>query len=52
MLAGEEGSAEVAPEPGELAMLAMGIALVGFFGWKRRRAVELNRADQQNFAVC
>jgi hypothetical protein len=52
MIAGEEGSAEVAPEPGELAMLAVGIALVGFCGWKRRQAVELNRANQQNLAVC
>jgi hypothetical protein len=52
MLPGEEGSAEIAPEPGELAMLAMGIALVGFCGWKRRKAVELSRANQQNLAVC
>jgi hypothetical protein len=52
MLPGEEGSAEVTPEPGELALLGVGIALVGFCGWKRRQAVELSRANQQNLAVC
>jgi len=51
MLPGEEGSAEVAPEPGELAMLAMGIALVGFCGWKRRRTDELSRANRV-LAAC
>jgi hypothetical protein len=52
MLAGEAGSTEIAPEPGELAMLVVGIALVGFCGWKRRQAVELSRANQQNLALC
>jgi len=52
MLPGEEGSAEVTPEPGEFALLAVGIALVGFFGWKRRQAMELVRAEQENFAAC
>jgi hypothetical protein len=52
MLPGEEGSAEVAPEPGELAMLGVGIALVGICAWKRRQAVELSRASQQNLAAC
>src|SRR6202167_2936670 len=52
MLPGEEGSAEIAPEPGEFAMLGLGIALVGFCGWKRRQAVELSRASQGNLAAC
>jgi hypothetical protein len=52
MLPGEEGSAEIAPEPGEFAMLGLGIALVGFCGWKRRQAVELNRATQEDLAAC
>jgi hypothetical protein len=52
MLPGEEGSAEIAPEPGEFAMLGLGIALVGFCSWKRRQAVELNRVTQENLAAC
>jgi hypothetical protein len=52
MLPGEEGSAEIAPEPGEFAMLGLGIALVGFCGWKRRQAVELSRVSQGNLAAC
>ena len=52
MLPGEEGSAEIAPEPGEFAMLGLGIALVGFCGWKRRQAVDLNRVIQENLAAC
>jgi hypothetical protein len=52
MLPGEEGSAEVTPEPGEFAMLGLGIALVGFCGWKRRQAVELIRSNQENLAAC
>lgn len=52
MLPGEEGSAEITPEPGEFAMLGLGIALVGFCGWKRRQAVELSRLNQQNLAAC
>ncbi len=51
MLPGQEGSAEITPEPGELALLAVGIALVGFCGWKRQRATELSRINQQ-LAVC
>jgi len=51
LLPGEAGSAEIAPEPSELAMLAMGIALVGFCGWKRRQAVQLNRANRV-LATC
>jgi len=52
LLPGEEGTAEVTPEPGEFAMLGLGIALVGFCGWKRRQAVDLNRVNQQNLAAC
>jgi hypothetical protein len=52
MLPGEEGSAEVTPEPGELALLGVGIAFVGLCGWKRRQAVELSRTSQQNLAIC
>jgi hypothetical protein len=52
LLPGEAGSAEVAPEPGELVMLALGIALVGFCGWKRRQLVQLNRDGHQDLAAC
>jgi hypothetical protein len=52
MLPGQEGSAEITPEPGEFAMLGLGIALVGFCGWKRRQATELNRVNQENLATC
>jgi hypothetical protein len=52
MLPGEAGSAEISPEPGELAMLGLGIALVGFCGWKRRQTVELSRVNQENLAAC
>jgi hypothetical protein len=52
LLPGEEGTAEVTPEPGEFAMLGLGIALVGFCGWKRRQAVDLNQVNQQNLAAC
>jgi hypothetical protein len=52
LLPGEEGTAEVTPEPGEFAMLGLGIALVGFCGWKRRQAVDLDQVNQQNLAAC
>lgn len=52
MLAGEQGSAEITPEPGEFAMLGLGIALVGFCGWKRRQTIDLSRANQENLAAC
>jgi len=52
MLPGQAGSAEVAPEPGELALLGVGIAMIGFFGWKRRQAIEPNRVNQENLAAC
>ena len=52
MLPGEAGSAEVAPEPGEFAMLGLGIGLVCFFGWKRRQAMEPSRVNQENLAAC
>lgn len=52
LLPGEEGSAEITPEPGELALLGIGIGLVGFCGWKRRQAVELSRVNQENLAAC
>jgi hypothetical protein len=52
LLPGEAGSAEITPEPGEFAMLGLGIALVGFCGWKRRQAVELSRVNQENLAAC
>jgi hypothetical protein len=52
MLPGEAGSAEVTPEPGDLALLGVGIALVGFFGWKRRQAIEPRRVNQENLAAC
>jgi hypothetical protein len=52
LLPGEAGSAEISPEPGEFAMLGLGIALVGFAGWKRRQTVELSRASQENLAAC
>jgi hypothetical protein len=52
LLPGEAGSAEVTPEPGELALLGIGIALVGFCGWKRRQVVELNQVNQENLAAC
>jgi hypothetical protein len=51
LLPGEEGSAEIAPEPGEMAMLGLGIALVGFCGWKRRQAADASRTNQQNLAT-
>jgi hypothetical protein len=51
LLPGEAGSAEIAPEPGEMAMLGLGIALVGFCGWKRRQAIEANGTNQQNLAT-
>jgi hypothetical protein len=52
LLPGEEGSAEIAPEPGELSLLGIGLGLVGFCGWKRRQAVELSRVNQGNLAAC
>jgi hypothetical protein len=52
MLPGEAGSAEVAPEPGEMVMLGVGIGLVGFLGWKRRQAIEPSRVNQENLAAC
>jgi hypothetical protein len=52
MLPGQEGSAEVTPEPGEWALLGVGIALVGFCGWKRRQAIELSQVNQENLAAC
>lgn len=41
MLPGQEGSAEITPEPGELALLGLGIPLVGLYGWRRRNVVGL-----------
>ena len=52
MLPGQAGSAEVAPEPGELALLGVGIAMIGFFGWKRRQAIEPSRVNQENLVAC
>jgi hypothetical protein len=52
LLPGEEGSAEVTPEPGELALLGLGVALVGFCAWKRRQAVELNQVNPDTLAAC
>jgi hypothetical protein len=49
LLPGEEGAAVISPEPGELAMLGLGLALVGFCGLKRRQS---NQAVQQNIAIC
>jgi hypothetical protein len=39
MLAGESGSASITPEPGTLLMLGSGLPLIGFFSWKRRKAL-------------
>jgi len=52
LLPGEAGSAEITPEPAEFAMLGLGIALVGFCGWKRRQAIELSQVNSDNLAAC
>jgi hypothetical protein len=51
MLPGQEGSAEVTPEPGELALLGIGLPLVGFYGWKRRNVLALARGNQATLAA-
>ena len=38
MLPGEAGSAEVAPEPSDLLLLAIGILMLGLYDTRRRRA--------------
>jgi hypothetical protein len=39
MLAGEAGSAEVAPEPSDLVLLGIGIMMLGLFGSRRRKVL-------------
>jgi hypothetical protein len=51
MLAGEMGSAELMPEPGELSLLAIGVALVGICSWKRRKMIETGRQNLANWAA-
>jgi hypothetical protein len=51
MLAGEMGSAEITPEPGGLSLLAIGVALVGIFSWKRRKMTEPGRQNQGILAI-
>jgi hypothetical protein len=51
MLPGQEGSAEITPEPGELALLGLGIPLVGLYGWRRRHVVGLAHESRANLAA-
>jgi hypothetical protein len=52
MLPGQEGSAEVTPEPGTLLLLAAGLPLMALYGLKRRKALDLGRQNQTNLAAC
>jgi hypothetical protein len=52
MLPGQEGSSEIAPEPGEFVMLGMGILLVGLYQWKSRSAMARRAVDHAGLAVC
>jgi hypothetical protein len=51
MLAGEMGSAELTPEPSDFSLLAIGIALLGIYSWKRRKMIETGRQNQANLAT-
>jgi hypothetical protein len=52
MLAGEEGSSEITPEPGTLVLLGAGLPLMALYGLKRRKALNLGRQNQANLAAC
>ena len=52
MLPGQEGSAELTPEPGTLLLLGAGLPLMGLFSWKRRKALNLGRPNQADLEAC
>jgi hypothetical protein len=39
MLPGQEGTAEVTPEPSEFLLLGVGVGLLGLYNWKSRNAI-------------
>jgi hypothetical protein len=49
MLPGEAGTAEVSPEPSDLALLGIGICFLGLFGIKKRKLLQ---ADPVNHDDC
>jgi hypothetical protein len=52
MLAGQEGTADLTPEPGTLLLLGAGLPLMALFGLKRRKALNLGRQNQADLAAC
>lgn len=52
ILPGQEGSAEVTPEPGTLLLLGAGLPLIAIFSWKRRKALNLGSQNQSDLAAC
>jgi hypothetical protein len=52
MLPGEFGQAEVSsPEPGDLALLVVGLFLVGLYNWKSRKSVSADRYIHNTLAA-
>jgi hypothetical protein len=52
MLPGQEGSAELTPEPGTLVLLGAGLPLMALYGLKRRKALDLGRQNRSELAAC
>jgi hypothetical protein len=52
MLAGQEGTSEITPEPGTLLLLGAGLPLMALYALKRRKALDLGRQNQTNLAAC
>jgi hypothetical protein len=52
MLPGQEGAAELTPEPGTLLLLGAGLPLIALYGLRRRKALNLGRQNQPTLAAC
>jgi hypothetical protein len=52
MLPGQEGTAEVSPEPSEFLLLGVGVGLLGLYNWKSRNAIARGQLDRGKLAAC